>query len=464
MNYNIILKKLEIKTTDHDVQRRATLLNILLLGIIICTAVMLLTITVLVNLTNYEGKAALASLMQPSFAFFWLCVFIFIVNVKWSPTLASILCLAVITIIPLLTFPYENIAWGWMTVFMITPIIMSSVILKPNSSFFLTGIILVLLFVMSLSTQVPFNYVSALTYVVIAIIAWLSASTLENTLRELRLVNKELDQRVAQRTQELVLTNKELGQARDRAIEASQYKSELTARVSHELRTPLGAILGFSEMLRGNFYGPTTERQREKLTTIINTTKQLSALIGDWLDQAKLEAGRLDLVLDTFSLKEFISEIDDIARILADQKYLSLTFNIDTSMPPTVYGDAGRLHQIVINLVSNAIKYTREGWIRVTISSPNPEQWMIEVKDSGIGIPIDAQPFIFESFNQVDSSRTRQQEGFGLGLSIVKQLVALMEGEIYLDSKPNVGSTFTVVLPLVSEFQEQPDNEKEFVA
>ncbi len=465
MNYKPMLKRLEVKTTDHDVQRRATLLNILLFGLIVCTATLFLTIGFLSTFTNYDVDRIYEFFLH-AFVLFWFFLGILVINVKWSPTLASVLCLIVLIIYPMIVLPYDDIAWGWVSLFMVSPIIMSSVVLKPRSSFIVAMAIGMLLFSLSRITNMPYNYVSSLAYVVIAFIAWLSASTLENTLKELRVINRELDLRVAQRTKELVLANKELSQARDKAIEASQYKSELTARVSHELRTPLGAILGFAEMLRGNFYGSTTEKQREKLTTIINTTKQLSSLIGDWLDQAKLEAGKLELILEKFSISTLLAEVDDVARILADQKNLSLTFSVQENVPKEIYGDEGRLHQILINLVSNAIKYTKEGWIRVTISAPNTQNLVLEVKDSGIGIPFDAQPFIFESFNQVDSSRTRQQEGFGLGLSIVKQLVDLMDGEIYLDSKPNIGSIFTIVLPLLTEridIQEQQEDKKEFV-
>lgn len=465
MNYQEISRRFHVNTSDPDISRRASLLNLLLIGLITCCIVVLF-VTILIVPFASDELGRFISFVLPASISLGLFILIFIVNIKFSPTLASILCLAFITIFPLFFVPIEEIIWGWPSLFMVSPVIIGSVILWPRSSFIMAMLITIMLLAVSIQINIQFNFLSCIAYFVIAFIAWLSASTLENTLKELRIINRELDLRVAQRTKELVLANKELSQARDKAIEASQYKSELTARVSHELRTPLGAILGFAEMLRGNFYGVTTEKQREKLTTIINTTKQLSSLIGDWLDQAKLEAGKLELVLDKFSVGELVAEVDDVARILADQKNLSLTFSIQEGVPKEIYGDVGRLHQILINLVSNAIKYTKEGWIRVTISVPNTKNLVLEVKDSGIGIPLDAQPFIFESFNQVDSSRTRQQEGFGLGLSIVKQLVDLMDGEIYLDSKPNIGSKFTIVLPLLTErtdIQEQQEDRKEFV-
>jgi PAS domain S-box-containing protein len=250
-------------------------------------------------------------------------------------------------------------------------------------------------------------------------------------------------------------TEKALILARDQALEASRLKTELLAKVSHELRTPLTAIIGYTEMLHENVYGPLSNQQLVATDAIILSAKTLKALVNDLLDQAQLESGQLQLRESSFSPADLVDQIQPRMRPLAEAKGLALLKDVTPDLPSTVSGDPARLQQILINLIGNAIKFTDEGTIKVRLFRPDEQHWAMSVSDTGPGIPTEAHSLIFEPFRQVDGSATREHGGTGLGLSIVKQLTILMRGQITLDSEIGQGSEFTIRLPLV-EMVEDP--------
>jgi PAS domain S-box-containing protein len=239
-----------------------------------------------------------------------------------------------------------------------------------------------------------------------------------------------------------------LAHARDRALEASHLKSQLLAKVSHELRTPLGAILGYTELLRDGVFGPLPEQPVRVLTEVINSTEYLTELVNELLDQAQFESGRIQLKNGPFVIKEMVQRVEARMSVLAQAKGLALATDIASDLPDILIGDENRLQQILVNLVSNAIKFTKAGAVQVHLFCSDPEHWAIKVTDTGPGIPKEAHSYIFEPFRQVDGSMTREHIGAGLGLAIVKQLTTLMGGEIILKSEVGQGSTFTVLLPL----------------
>ncbi|MCB0164381.1 MAG: hypothetical protein KDI79_09155 [Anaerolineae bacterium] len=279
---------------------------------------------------------------------------------------------------------------------------------------------------------------------------------------QLQLANIELEARVQQRTAELVQANADLTQevakrreieqalivARDQAIAASRFKSELLAKVSHELRTPLGAIIGHTEMLQVGLHGPITDKQNQTSAKIIDNANYLTDLVGHLLDQAQYEAGKLTLKITTFTPAEVVDHAVSSLAVTAQQKGLTLKTELGSRLPAKLYGDPVRLQQILVNLVSNAVKYTDEGRVCVRLFLFDAQQWAIQVADTGPGIPPESQARIFEPFGQIDGSMTRRRAGVGLGLAIVKQLTTLMNGQIHLESKVGHGSTFTVMLPL----------------
>jgi signal transduction histidine kinase len=261
-------------------------------------------------------------------------------------------------------------------------------------------------------------------------------------------------QAVARDITELRRTQDALSLARDQALEASRLKSQLLAKISHELRTPLGGILGYAELLNIDAFGGLQEKQKNAVAQIIDSTNYLTKLVNELLDEAQIEAKTIKLFRDQFSPATLLSNIEASMSVLAQKKGLSITTTIDPTLPKSLYGDQQRLEQILINLVGNAIKFTSQGSIHITVDKRDETHWGIQVSDTGMGIPAEAQAYVFEPFRQVNSSNTFENRGTGLGLSITKQLVELMDGTITLDSQVGIGSTFTILLPFQQKAKE----------
>ncbi|MGB7874392.1 MAG: ATP-binding protein, partial [Anaerolineales bacterium] len=229
--------------------------------------------------------------------------------------------------------------------------------------------------------------------------------------------------------------------------ELEKMKSAFVAMVSHELRTPLSAILGYAEIFTEQIYGPLNEKQVNMTNRIVSNTRRLLSLINDLLDQAQMEAGKLKIKYDTFRPKDLLENLHSVMDKLTTDKGLSLTSELDPNMPETLTGDSARLQQILVNLVNNAVKFTEEGTIHVQLSKLDEHSWGISVTDTGKGIPNDEVQHIFDTFRQVEGTTTRVHGGFGLGLSIVKQLVNLMGGNVSVESDLGKGSNFSITLP-----------------
>ena len=234
-----------------------------------------------------------------------------------------------------------------------------------------------------------------------------------------------------------------------REAELERLKSTFVAIVSHELRTPLNAILGYAEMFKEAVYGPMNEKQLNMAARIIKNTQRLLGLINDLLDQAQMEAGRLTIQMAPIRPADLLDNLHSVMDQIVHEKGLKLTSEIDDDLPEVLNGDASRLQQILVNLVNNAVKFTERGTVHVRLFFSSSNKWGIEVSDTGQGIPEAEIPHIFETFRQVDGAATRLHGGFGLGLSIVRQLVQLMNGKVQVNSKPDQGSTFTITLPLI---------------
>ena len=235
-----------------------------------------------------------------------------------------------------------------------------------------------------------------------------------------------------------------------REAEVERLKSTFVAIVSHELRTPLNAILGYAEMFKEAVYGPMNEKQVKMAERIMKNTQRLLGLINDLLDQAQMEAGKLTIHMAPVKPVELLENLHGLMDKTASDKGIKLTSEIEEGLPQAVSGDAARLQQILVNLVNNAIKFTDQGSVHVKLFYPSQYKWGIEVSDTGQGIPESEAAYIFETFRQVEGTATRVHGGFGLGLSIVKQLVNLMNGEIRVNSAVGEGTAFVITLPLVA--------------
>ncbi len=264
-------------------------------------------------------------------------------------------------------------------------------------------------------------------------------SELKSAEEELHHHKDRLEETVQQRTAELLV-------ARDAAEAANKAKSIFLANMSHELRTPLNAILGFSSLMRRE--SDASAGQREKLDIINRSGEHLLTLINDVLEMAKIEAGRVQLDVATFDLGGMVRDVADMMRLRAEEKGLRLLLDQSSDFPRYIKGDEGRLRQILMNLVGNAVKFTGEGGvtIRLGVKSDVRQHLLMEVEDSGPGINRQDQERLFQPFVQL--VKTDAQRGTGLGLAITRHFVELMGGTIGVESTPGKGSVFRVDLPL----------------
>jgi signal transduction histidine kinase/CheY-like chemotaxis protein len=261
--------------------------------------------------------------------------------------------------------------------------------------------------------------------------------------------NINLENQVKQRTIELEL-------AKEKSESANQAKSEFLANMSHEIRSPMTSVLGFIDLCLDDY--KITAIQQAYLNIAHNSAKQLLTIINDILDNSKLESNKYILDNHTFNLMQLFNQIIDLIDIKARTKCLTLSIDIADELKRNYVGDSFRLNQILINLIDNAIKFTTSGFVRIQVYSQNsPNMLCFCVEDSGIGLSDAQQSIIFSAFTQADSSTSRQFGGTGLGTSIAKQLVELMGGTIWVESKLNHGSKFyfTVSLALSSTEEDE---------
>jgi two-component system sensor histidine kinase/response regulator len=242
-------------------------------------------------------------------------------------------------------------------------------------------------------------------------------------------------------------TQRELGRAKEAAIAASAAKSVFVANMSHELRTPLNGVIGMVDLLART---PLDARQKRYVEVARASASLLLSVINDILDFSKIEAGKLELEHVEFSFRDAVEEVATMLELSAEEKHLELSCETDAALDAPCTGDPARVRQILVNLVSNAIKFTPRGEVtvraRLDAETPGGRRVRVEVKDTGVGLAPEAQEKLFRPFSQVDASTTRQHGGSGLGLAICQQLVHRMGGEIGVTSTPGVGSTFWFTL------------------
>jgi signal transduction histidine kinase len=384
----------------------------------------------------------------------------------------------------------------------VLPIMLGAVILRPGFAFLVAVVIFGLMEIYPPPDNIGINYIAMVQLFIIAFVSWLAMSIANRAIRDARreAANKEailnsiadgvlvldLQNNILSANPALLkmipeeqlakIVSKPLGETvqwkrkvfsvtaspvpevgmvavfRDetRRHETERARDALIATASHELRTPLAAVMNYLELLvllskQGKVK---YEEFTEHLTRALENSKRLQHLVDDILDQAQIQAGVLELKNKPFDLRALLERTRQLLDVLIKEKNLSYELNIEPDVPLEIVGDAERLHQVLVNLIGNAIKFTNRGGIKVSAAVPRKNELYIQVADSGPGIPAEQLPDIFEAFRRGSNYAQRERQGAGLGLSIAKELVTRMGGEIFVASEPGTGSTFTFTLPV----------------
>lgn len=549
---NFFERLITVDVSDPEDARKRRLLNILLLGVFIA---LFLNLFSLLDPKNRELILMLAGVMLMAFIGIIAIYFINRRSGKWATTLFLLLLTLVVN---LSDTPFE--LSNGRSIFVYTfPIIISSLLMFPSAGFIFAALSSASMTVLAFSVSNTPNSLAIIGFFMLALVSWLVTRSLELSIRDLRIINTNLDNIVVERTRELsdALSRERIESGRNQAIlnsiadgvivfdsnnnsilanpalsrltntvlqgligidankfinvdqisqsdremmmefishpekntsalridwgkntfstsiapvqtsdhenigtvivfrditqetQLERMKDNFVAIISHELRTPLNAIMGHAEIMKEAVYGPLNEKQLSITERIMVNVTRLLGMVGDLLDEAQIRAGKLSIKPQIFKVSSLLENLHGSMDKMVTDKGLSLVGKIGDGIPPQIAGDPQRIQQILFNLVGNAIKFTEQGSIEVNIDRTDADYWKLEVSDHGIGIPENELPYIFDTFRQASNEvSTRQHGGFGLGLSIVKQLVELMGGNVHVKSESEKGSTFTVSLPL----------------
>jgi signal transduction histidine kinase/DNA-binding response OmpR family regulator len=458
---------LTIASPDEDVRRRGRNLVIMMLGLIIMVLTILLifvfypnglrpVISAVISLLAYGGTLALARSGRVTLsAVIMLGILIMLIcgNIVRSGVLfvtpyflILLLLIASLTLRPWQIWPVLVVLLGALGAATLT---LPSSVLADRNEFGILATSCLLLGVVALM-----SYLGARSTSTALEAARSARADAEAAAQALSRANATLEATVAARTAALQTANAELQRAksaadaaRHAAEEANQFKTQFLANMSHELRTPLNAIINFTDFIGKKRYGTLNERQRELQQRVIHNADHLLGLINDILDLSKIEAGRMDLFREPTDLDQVLRGVMSTAVGLTKGKGLELELEVPDELPE-VYIDKQRIRQVLLNLLSNAAKFTEQGRIIVRATLVGEQMVELTVRDTGIGIPPECQHLVFEEFRQVDGELTRQHQGTGLGMPISKRLVELHGGQMWLESTPGVGTTFFFTIPI----------------
>ena len=279
---------------------------------------------------------------------------------------------------------------------------------------------------------------------------------LENLVTELRLLNEEYqkqNKQVKEQNDSLLKLHDELKEkAREleiqkvKAEESTKLKSQFLANMSHELRTPMNSVLGLTELILDES-SALSLKTKERLEIVHRSGKRLMNLINDILDLSKIEAGKMDLKSDDVLLEDIVLDVETSIKPLVVKKRLELRIKSEIDLNRFVVIDRGKVTQVLINLLGNAVKFTEQGFVELRVNEEDKNKLRFDISDSGIGISSDGQKIIFDEFRQIDEGNSRKYSGTGLGLSICRKIAEMLKGSLTVESQPNSGSTFSFVLP-----------------
>jgi signal transduction histidine kinase len=419
---------LEVPTTDPDDSRRRRLLNIVL---VVLTTFSLITVPI--ALISPEASTFLAAL---GVGLALANGIIYLINRYLSGQVASAIFLVLLSLIICFGDEPAQVVQGRTLFFLSVPIVASSILMQPKASFWVSGLISVLTAYLAINAGLPLNIVAMLGFFTLASISWLSARTLENAVREVRVINRELDERVEARTSELA-------EANERLLELDQLKSKFVSDVSHELRTPVSNLMIYMDILE---LENRPEQRASYLSVLREETNRLTQLVNDVLDISHLDLGVYrNTLAQKIDLNELIEDLVSGLSVRAD--VLGLKLEVDLTEEPTpISGTKEQVTRVVTNLLGNAIKYTQKGGIHV-------KTWhddgcvVLEIEDTGMGIAPQDLDHVYERFYRGENVSQSTIPGTGLGLAIAYEIIMSLGGNIRIESELGSGTTVTVSLP-----------------
>ena len=490
-------------TFDPDDYRRRQVLHILLI-VIVAMALFGVIVAQLIACCGLDpsGATNVSRIFVILTAFILITIILLMVNrsARAPGWLSATIFLALFLILIANTDTPEELYNGRSLLIWVVPIMLASVILRPGSVFLVLAVVCGLIRAFPLPTGV--NYFAMLELTFIAFVSWLGMSIANNAIRDARrhaanleatlnniadgvlvlnldgsflsanpallrmIPAEELKELIARPLGKTVQWNRKIFSVTASAVpeigtvavfrdetrrhETERARDALLATASHELRTPLAAVMNFIQLMQilAGADQIRTDEFNQHLARALENAKRLQRLVNDILDQAQIQAGVLELKHEPFKLRALIEKACQLLDAPLKEKNLAWQLTVAPDVPVEINGDAERLHQALVNLVGNAVKFTNQGVIRVNVSVPLKEKLSIEVIDSGPGIPAEQLPDIFEAFRRGSNYAMRERQGAGLGLSIAKEIVTRMGGEISVKSEPGSGSTFTVFLPM----------------
>ena len=422
---------LNANTVDPDDFRRRKLLNLILIGL-----------TIISLLTSFLGLVSPAASPQLPLLGLILVIangIIYIINRFASGPVAAGIFLLMLTLIISFGDSPAEVVEGRTLFFLAVPIVASSILLPSFSSFLVAGAATILSVFLSLTSSIPVNSVGILGFFTIAFGTWMSARPLEAALKEVRSLNRELDDRVETRTQELATAN-------ERLTELDQLKTKFISEVSHELRTPVSNLNIYLDILES---GERPEQRDRFMDVLREETNRLVTLVNDVLDLSHIDLGAFRNQSEAaVDLNEIVIKLAETQRLRANVLGLKLDVLL-AEKPAMVRATTEQLTRIVTNILGNSLKYTTEGGILVRTDIFDRSVSLL-IKDTGIGIAEEDQAHIFDRFYRGENVSKSTIPGSGLGLAIARELVVLLGGSINIESAVGIGTTVSVTLPLAN--------------
>ena len=436
MKFSRLSNLIDVSNVDTDFERKGRLLNILLLGIGIIDVVAIVLILVLI-IIRVENSKGLFPTLWSAIAFLFGIWVILTLNRSGRVLVASLLFLLVLT--SALSFAnIQALGSGATQFYFVIPVLIASVLITPPASFIMAAINSAIFVIGALAMNLEPNfYIGIFGMFAIAVVSWISAQVLENALRDLREINIDLDRRVEIRTQELA-------EANERLKGLDELKSRFVSDVSHELRTPISNLSIYLEMLEEG----DARNTARYLAVLRQETSRLKKLVADVLDLSRMETGTVESQFEWQCINDIAEQVFIANQLRADVKGLQMEF-IPADDLPEIYMDRDQLNQALNNLVGNSVNYTERGHVIIrTLHDMASAQIVIEISDTGMGIADEDIGHIFDRFYRGKRAGQSSIPGTGLGLAITQEIVERHGGNIQVQSRVGIGTTFSINLPV----------------